>query len=680
MSMPSVNLLPIPEKDLERFSEGAARFLTTKQRWRPGRRNTFMQSAKQVVSASEEREVVVTASQAVQEVVLLDTALRVGDDEGLFNEDGLHILHTLRRGMAVGLYMGDLYQKQVGFEDLTKLNRDKALGSRATEFQQKTTTVAAIQLFVASSYVHYSLSRYKTAEVEAIPIELEGVPEVSLLTPAEAFQCFIFYLGKALEVKTGNGENAQKVVKNGPSAIKMTLIYLGKVLDELKLKIGALMYTEPFVNATYKLETEDFTVQGFETQVHEVQVRVNVNPIKFEEMVGNRAAKHNALRATDRLSFFDFKMQLNPYVVAFGDVPLISMGKGMAGTGKTMMAGAKFTRLQRNGDNLGFVPLYWELPKDMASEFQGKSAKQMTEWMRRFSDTSRIIYGVIDDAEGVLKNVEGNRSAESTEGIISVFLTFTEGAAASRKLNWLLDVLTNLPEKIYQPVMSRIQDKYDIEGAITVEDFLDQDWLWRQKIAEQDKAFDDMKDPESHVYMGTQGHLVNLSALYDKEPIEPREGTLRKIFEAVRKEFHEDEHMFYAQVFAKIKEAFPTSFSSRDVRNIQVAINNRRTDFDVDPLWLEKREAFADKPFDERVRMLRACQQDALKGLTLKTCRLQETVRYLNVLLSIPENARQREVNEIRDGIIKGFDARLEANKLLVSTGRVKNESEAAAA
>src|SRR5262249_21395068 len=150
----------------------------------------------------------------------------------------------------------------------------------------------------------------------------------------------------------------------------------------------------------------------------------------------------------------------HPYLAAFGSVPRIAMGKGKAGTGKTLLAAAKFTELQRIGDNLGFVPIFWECPKDMASEFQGKSAKQMVQWMSRFGDKSRIIYGLMDDAEGILKNIEGSHSAESTEGIISVFLTFTEGASVSKELSWLLDILTNLPEKLYQPVMSRVQEKF----------------------------------------------------------------------------------------------------------------------------------------------------------------------------------------------------------------------------
>lgn len=676
--MKSANALPIPEKELLRFQEQVARTIMMTTKWRPGRR--FVAQVKKEISPDEERIVDTNPAQPVQEVILGNTAMRVGEDQTLFNEDGLHLLHVLRRGMSAGMYVSEQYQKAVGLDELLKVQNGGLTPDRQTERQQKNQTAAAIQLFAAASYGLWHLARYKPDEVGAVPMELGAVPEISILQPPEAYQCFVFYLAKLLELKRAD---QTRLVQSGPAAVKMTLLYLQWVIDEIRLKLPALRYAEPFTAATYKLETEDFMVNGFETVVQDVQTTAVVNPVKFEEIVGNRAAKHNALRSIHRLALFDLKVKKNPYIVAFGKVPLITMGKGIAGTGKTMMAGGEFTELSRIGDNLGFKPLYWELPKDMASEFQGKSAKQMVEWTRRFSDTSRIIYGVMDDVEGVLKSIEGNRSAESTEGIISVFLTFSEGATASRELNWLLRLLTNLPEKIYQPVMNRIQDKYDIEGAVTVEDFLDQDWIWRKDIAKQDPAFDDMEDPTingvRYVYMGTQGQLVNLSALYAKEPIEPREGMLRKIFEDVRKTFREDEHMFYAQVYAKLKQAFPKLFSSRDVRNIQVAVNARRIDFDVDPQWLEKREAFTDKPFDEKVSMLLARQKEALQGLSMKSCRLQETVRYLNAWISIPEDARQREVNELRDGLIKQFDARQEAKKLLVSTGRVKTATEAEA-
>lgn len=591
--MKSANALPIPEKDLLRFQESAARSLMMTTKWTPGRR--FVAAVKKEISPDEERTTDTGFAQSVQSVILGNTVMTVGEDSTLFNEDGLHILHVLRRAMTIGMYRSEIYQKEVGLDELLKIKNGGLTPDRQTERQQKNQSAAAVQLFVAASYGIWRLARYKSDEVSAVPMELGAVPEISILQPPEAYQCFVFYLAKLLELKR---TDQTRLVQSGPAAVKMTLLYLQWIIDEIKLKLPALRYTEPFTGSIYKLETEDFMVNGFETVVQDVQASVTVNPVKFEEIVGNRAAKHNALRSIHRLALFDLKVKKNPYIAAFGKVPLITMGKGMAGTGKTMMAGAEFTELSHVGDNLGFKPLYWELPKDMASEFQGKSSKQMLEWTRRFSDTSRIIYGVMDDVEGVLKSIEGNRSAESTEGIISVFLTFSEGATASRELNWLLRLLTNLPEKIYQPVMSRIQDKYDIEGAVTVEDFLDQDWIWRQDIAKQDSTFDDMQDPPKHVYMTTQGKMVSLSALYAKEPIEPREGTLRKIFEEVRKTFREDEHMFYAQVYAKVKQAFPTSFSSRDVRNVQVAINARRTDFDVDPQWLEKREAFTDKPFE----------------------------------------------------------------------------------
>src|SRR3990167_6355048 len=604
-SMKSANALPIPEKDILRFQDAAGRMLMTTTKWTPGRR--FVAAVKKEINPDEEREVDTGLTQSVQSVILGNTVMTVGGDPTLFNEDGVHVLHVLRRGMSAGMYVSEQYQKAVGLDELLKIKNGGLTPDRQTERQQKNQTAAAIQLFVAASYGLYRLTHYKPEEIGAVPLELGAVPEISILQPPEAYQCFVFYLAKLLELKR---TDQARLVQSGPAAVKMTLLYLQLVIDEIKLKLPALRYTEPFTAATYKLETEDFMVNGFETVVQDVQASVIVNPVKFEEIVGNRAAKHNALRSIHRLGLFDLKVKKNPYIAAFGKVPLITMGKGMAGTGKTMMAGAEFTELSRIGDNLGFKPLYWELPKDIGSEFQGKSAKQMLEWTRRFSDLTRIIYGVMDDVEGVLKSIEGNRSDEKTEGIVSVFLTFSEGATASRELNWLLRLLTNLPEKIYQPVMSRIQDKYDIEGAVTGEDFLDKDWIWRQEIAKQDSGFDDMQDPKAYVYMGTQGQLVNLSALYAKEPIEPREGTLRKIFEEVRKTHRDDEHMFYAQVFAKVKQAFPTSFSSRDVRNIQVAINSRRIDFDVDPQWLEKREAFTDKPFAEKVSLLQTRQKE----------------------------------------------------------------------
>ena len=668
--------IPIPNVEIARFVDQATNPLIT-ARWKPGR-----------IRSGTPAEISLGGVEVAQELNPGVIALSIGNEKGLPNEDGVHIMHAIRRGIQIGYFVSESYEKQIQLDALLAKKRSRTLSAdKVTEFEQKNVTSAAILVFVAADYALWKLRQYKPETIAGIAAELPITPEVSLSDPPGALQCFAYYLGRVL---SEDGKDGTKLVKTGSMAVKMAIVYLERVIEEVKLRVGAntLLYTDPFVDNSYKLEDEDFIVSGFEANLNGVKVSAAFNPAAFDDIVGNRDAKHAAERAVNRLLCFDFKERRNPFLDAFGDFPLIRMGKGIPGTGKTLQARAIITRIAQKCEPLGIPYLFWQLPNDIGSEFQSKSQKNMDAWTKEFSDTSRLIYGLIDDAENVLKTREGSNTAESIEGIISVFLRFSEGAGASRVGNWFLDVLTNLPEKMDQAVMSRIQERFDINGAETVEDFLDQDHIWTEQVRRQEEkagvsatdSFIDMRDPPGYVYMSSQGHLVSMSQLYDGKPVVPEGDVLRRIFEELRREHKTDEMMFYAKLFHRMREEFPRHFSSRDVRNIQVAINNRRTDFDLPDEWFEKREHFVELPYLDKVRLLVERQRESLKGLRLSAVRLQETIRYLNVTLSIPENARRREIESARDEMIKNFDAKREAKAMLLSTGRVKNDAEAEAA
>jgi len=107
-------MLPIPAADLARFVEQATNPIITAS-WRPGRLKATAQDVGGVVSVEK------------QQVQPGQSALSVGNEKGLPNEDGVHIVHAIRRGIQIGMFVSESYEKQVRMDELLAKKRLRTL-------------------------------------------------------------------------------------------------------------------------------------------------------------------------------------------------------------------------------------------------------------------------------------------------------------------------------------------------------------------------------------------------------------------------------------------------------------------------------------------------------------------------------------------------------------------------
>jgi AAA+ superfamily predicted ATPase len=434
------------------------------------------------------------------------------------------------------------------------------------------------------------------------------------------------------------------------------VVYFEALVDEIQLRKSSLEYTETIVDRTYKLEKSDFSVSGWENVFQGTAKSVVFNKIKFEQIVGNKDAKHFARRLTERMLSYDFEAKKNPFQELGGFMPVF-MGYGIPGTGKSMLIAAIATRLKEHCDNLDIPFLFHPMPDTLISTFQGGSAEKMVEWMKPMQDPTKIIFAPIDDAENNLQERTTQGVSAGVKEVIGVFLRYTEGAYAVNYGNSSVGLFTNLPEMLDKAVISRVQGRFKIDGARTENDFLDQDYIWWRKFEKTIPDFVNMQNPENYQFLKDQGLAKNMGDILNSVA-KPSEERVFKAYEKAEKQHKTSEHLFFASLYKEIQKIFPF-FSSRDIRNIQSSISLRLTDFDLEQDWFENSEIYFKKNYETKFNMLQELMKSNMKGLNFSEIRRQEVVRYLDNVATIADTDFKRKV----DTRVNQLNIDLEARK-----------------
>jgi len=567
----------------------------------------------------------------------------------------LHLNQTLfavQEGLALGIWVKDSYYDASG---LSSLNERKSTldNSGKREYESKMHTATAFMLFATAYNILHNLQNHASDDLSVMKNKFAGLPEVSLMSPLKGIACSLFYYDKYL--------NHPDIIKSDKDVIDFTVVYFDALIDEIQIRKSSLEYTETITDRTYKLENSDFAVSGWENVFAGAAKSIEFNKIQFEQIVGNRDAKHFARRLTERMLSYDFTAKKNPFQELGGFMPVF-MGYGIPGTGKSMLIAAIATRLKEHCDNLDIPFLFHPMPDTLISTFQGGSAEKMVEWMKPLQDPSKLIFAPIDDAENNLQERTAQGVSAGVKEVIGVFLRYTEGAYAVNYGNSSIGLFTNLPEMLDKAVISRVQGRFKIDGARTEHDFLDQDHLWWRKLDDTMPDFVNMQGPENYSYLQDQGLAKNMGEIL-RVSDKPSEERVLAAYDKVEKHFKTNQHLFYANLYQEIQKIFPF-FSSRDVRNIQSAVSLRLTDFDLEENWFENPDIYFKKDYDTKFNMLQELMRANMKGLDFSEIRRQEVVRYLDNVATIADTDFKRKVDARVNQMNIEVEAREQFDKL----------------
>ncbi|WP_394747849.1 AAA family ATPase [Spongiimicrobium salis] len=557
-------------------------------------------------------------------------------------------LFALQEGITMGIWLKDSYYDASGLSSLNERKSSLDVNQRR-EYDSKMHTATAFMLHGISCHVLFDLKQVASDDLSVLKNKFAGIPEISLLSPLKGISCMLYYYEKYL--------SHPEIIRSDKDVVDFTVVFFEAMITEIQLRIGSLEYTETITDRTYKLEKSEFAVSGWENVFEGSAKSVEFNKIKFEQIVGNRDAKHFARRLTERMLSYDFVAKKNPFQELGGFMPVF-MGYGIPGTGKSMLIAAIATRLKEHCDALEIPFLFHPMPDTLISTFQGGSAEKMVQWMKPLQDPTKLIFAPIDDAENNLQERTAQGVSAGVKEVIGVFLRYTEGAYAINYGNSSIGLFTNLPEMLDKAIISRVQGRFKIDGARTVPDFVDQDYLWWSKLEKTMPDFVNMKNPEQYEFLSEQGLAKNLGEILNQHE-RPTEAKILEIYEETEAKHNTGEHLFFAELYKNIQQAFPF-FSSRDIRNIQSAVSLRLTDFDLPEQWFNDPTLYFKKDYDTKFAMLQDLMKQNMKGLNFSDIRRQEVVRYLDNVATIADTDFKRKV----DARVHDMNVQLQAREI----------------
>lgn len=628
--MRTLSSLPVRREDLQR-QRSKVEPLLRKIEWTPHRKANSLFKSNTGSAPSFARG---TGDPQRTAASLIEGVKKVSGDDLLVSGCPSAIIDTIRTGFSFGLHLFEQYARASGLDNLISLNSSRSLPiTQEAEYHSRLRTASAVLLFSSSNYIKWELSGFEPEKVSPLSVEFKGLPEIDLSNPIVSMNCQLFYMSWYIEQSGVVGSEYQMV--------KFLLVYCEALLAEIRSQVASLEYTESFTQNSYKIDDIDFAIDGFKEASNRIVVGKEFKRVTFDQIVGNRDAKHSGKRLAQRLACYDPVEKDNPFRV-LGGMSYIRMGSGKPGTGKSLQIAATATMCHDLCEKVGLDFIFNPLPETVISTFQGGSGERMDQWFEVMRNPNAVSYSPIDDGENNLQDRTQQGVSAGVREVIGVFLRGTEGAGAVNLGNGAIDIMTNLPEQIDAAVLSRIQERFSIDGAVDEIDFSDQDYLWWSGLQRIDPKFVDIRPWEGREYMSTQGALKSLAEIEEGDP-EIKHPGIAKIVAGVKSRHKVESDRFFADLYYSVQQVF-SGFTSRDVRNIQSGISLRIMDFDIPDDWFDDLSLFFEKTFEEKLEILKVLMRENMKGLSFVDLRYRTAINYIDKMAQIGDVNFERDV------------------------------------
>ena len=567
-------------------------------------------------------------------VHLIDRVGGIEGDDPLPSPLQANVLQSLRRAIAIALAVADQYGDHTGLSRLMKDNLEgKLAGSKSAEFTEGLAASALISLHVFANAASYLLEDVH-ADASDAPIEIGEVEEILTDNPQLALTGILWELDQDLALFADSEDKLLAVVT----------AFLEKVLDITALRAATLPRLTPFTSVTYRVEADDFEIDGFTPYSRSGSSKITMSFKKPNEVVGNHIAKYQAMKLSKMLMAYDFERKLNPFAELGGFI-FTFMGDGKPGTGKTtliqMMAGLIHDYCQ----HADYPFKYQNLSTDSIDSYQGKSAQNAKAFIKNVLDPNVIGFGTIDDIDQLAGKRGDRQSSAGQLEITAVLMESFAGANTVVRGNCTFGMFSNYPENVDDALRQRAGARFLVDGPQSREDYIDILYLLMGK---------NHKIPTGdHELFEAQKIKKAVAASYGSHA-KPHEDKLLEVFNKVSKNIGKLDNIAKMGTYLKAIQEADERFTGRAIKNITDAVKVRAMDFELPDEWMEKPDLFLFQNYDRKRDMI----ADLAQPITVEMV-IQEINRYADSEFRYADKSDEVAI----DNIVRDMGRQVEAKK-----------------
>ncbi len=531
------------------------------------------------------------------EIRLIDAIASVTPDDELMSVDQHGLIVRLRRAMAIGLAVRDVYSRQTELEVLADANRAAPLsGERAGLYHKLLNASAFLALFTAASYLMQNL------DADSDPANDIDEPDFAFDSPYEVYKTFLYALSNAIE---GAPDDAQLTARTRGLA--------QATIEGLLARKSRFENLAVFEETHIRLDGDDFELNGFEIHGGGKRKPLVMSFKKPNEVVGNHIAKHQSIKLAKMLMAYDFDRQMNPFV-DLGGFLFTFIGDGNPGTGKTTLIRMIAGLINDYCAVAGYTFHYENFGVDQISSYQGKTGQNCKQFITNVMNPRVVGFGTVDDIDQVAAKRSDDRASAGQQEITAVLMESFSGANTVVRGNCSFGMFSNYPENVDDALRQRAGARWLVDGPQTPEDYIDIFAL----------LAGDNHDIETgnHELYATQQIQRAVGRAYEELNM-PEEDGLVAIYERVIGTKGVPSTMAgIGRYLHAIKEVEPR-FTGRSIKNVTDAIKMRAMDVELPDEWFENPEVFLHRDYDAKTAMI-----NELRGPITIDMIMQEIHRY----------------------------------------------------
>ena len=510
------------------------------------------------------------------------------------------VMQSLRRAIAIALAVGDGFSEATGLTALKKENLEGRLPqARSAEFAELLQAEALAVLYTFANGVAFLLA----SSASEVTVELGGIDEMLTDNAQLALHGALWELDQDLE-RFADGE---------AKIVAVVLAFAEQLMEKVGLRAQTAPRLGAFTGASWRVEADDFTIQGFSPARKAKGTALTMQFKKPNEVVGNHIAKYQAMKLAKMLMAYDFERKLNPFAEMGGFI-FTFMGDGKPGTGKTTLIQMMAGLINEYCLNAGYPFRYQNFGIDNIDSYQGKSGQNARAFIDNVLDPNVIGFGTVDDIDQIAGKRGDRQSSAGQQEVTAVLMEAFAGANTVVRGNCTFGMFSNYPENVDDALRQRAGARFLVDGPQTRDDYVDILALLLGKRH-------DIPLGDHELYAAQE--IKKAVARSFEQHGRPQEDGLMRVWDATEAKLGKLDTIAKIGTYLKGIQEADERFTGRAIKNITDAVKVRAMDFDMPDEWMERPELFLDQPYATK----RAMIEDLRQPITVDMV-VQEINRY----------------------------------------------------